>query len=98
VTFEIALLLGLVIVAVVFFSFDWVSADVIGLGLLLALMRTGLLPAPRAFAGFGSDTVIMILGLLIMTAALFKAGVVDIVGRLTALPEIKSSTSGKRPN
>lgn len=80
-TFEIALLLGLIIAAVVFFCFEWVSADVVGLGLLLALMLTGLLPANKAFAGFGSDTVIMILGLLIMTAALLKAGVVDIVGR-----------------
>lgn len=81
-TNEIALLLGLIIVAVIFFSFEWVSADVVGLGLLLTLMLTGLLPANRAFAGFGSDTVIMIIGLLIMTAALMKAGVVDIVGRL----------------
>jgi di/tricarboxylate transporter len=66
----------------VLFSFDWVSPDVVGLGLLLALVVTGLLPAQKAFAGFGSDTVIMILGLLIMTAALMKAGVVDIIGRL----------------
>ena len=81
-TFEIALLLGLITIAVVFFSFEWVPADVIALGLLLALMLTGLLPPQKAFAGFGSETVIMILGLLIMTAALLKAGVVDIVGRL----------------
>jgi len=81
VTYEIALLLGLIIIAVVFFCFEWVSADVVALGLLLTLMLTGLLPANKAFAGFGSDTVIMIIGLLIMTAALMKAGVVDIVGR-----------------
>lgn len=80
-TFEIALLLGLILLAVIFFCFEWVSADVVGLGLLLTLMLTGLLPADKAFAGFGSDTVIMIIGLLIMTAALMKAGVVDIVGR-----------------
>jgi di/tricarboxylate transporter len=80
-TFEIALLLGLILVAVVCFSFEWVSADVVALGLLLTLMLTGLLPAEKAFAGFGSDTVIMVIGLLIMTAALLKAGVVDIVGR-----------------
>lgn len=80
-TNEIALLLGLIIIAVVFFAFEWVSADVVALGLLLTLMLTGLLPANKAFAGFGSDTVIMIIGLLIMTAALMKAGVVDIVGR-----------------
>jgi di/tricarboxylate transporter len=81
VTYDIALLLGLILIAVVFFCFEWVSADVVGLGLLLTLMLTGLLPADKAFAGFGSDTVIMIIGLLIMTAALMKAGVVDIVGR-----------------
>ncbi|MGC3957693.1 MAG: SLC13 family permease [Verrucomicrobiota bacterium] len=80
-TFEIALLLGLIIVAVVCFCFEWVSADVVALGLLLTLMLTGLLPADKAFSGFGSDTVIMIIGLLIMTAALLKAGVVDLVGR-----------------
>ncbi len=80
-TFEIALLLGLIVVAIVFFCFEWVSADVVALGLLLTLILTGLLPTDKAFAGFGSDTVIMIIGLLIMTAALLKAGVVDIVGR-----------------
>ena len=80
-TFEIALLLGLVITAVVFFSFEWVSADVVGLGLVLALILTGLLPVKDAFAGFGSDTVLMILSLLIMTAALLKTGVVDLAGR-----------------
>lgn len=79
-TFEIVLLLALVVVALVFFSFEWVSSDVVALGLVLALILTGLLPAKDAFAGFGSDTVLMILGLLIMTSALIKTGVVDLVG------------------
>jgi di/tricarboxylate transporter len=81
VTFAIALLLGLVIVALVLFSFDWVSSDVVALGLLLVLVLTGLLPAETAFAGFGSETVIMILGLLIMSSALVETGVVDLAGR-----------------
>lgn len=80
-TIQIALLLSLITVAVVFFSVEWVSSDVVGLGLLLALAITGLVPAKDAFAGFGSDTVLMILGLLIMTTALVKTGVVDLVGR-----------------
>lgn len=80
-TFEIFLLLGLIAVALVLFSLDWVSSDVVALGLLLTLILTGLLPAQTAFSGFGSDTVVMILGLLIMTAALVKTGVVDLAGR-----------------
>ncbi len=48
--------------------------------LVLALIFTGLIKPAAAFQGFGSDTVIMILGLLILTAALLKTGVMDLVG------------------
>ena len=81
VTFPIALLLILTVVAMVLFAWEVVSADVIALGLLLTLTLTGLLPPDRAFAGFGSDTVIVILGLLILTAALLRTGVMDLAGR-----------------
>jgi di/tricarboxylate transporter len=81
VTFQIGFLLLLIVVALVFFSFEWVSTDVVALGLMLTLVLTGLLPAKEAFAGFGSDTVLMVLGLLIMTSALMHTGVVELVGR-----------------
>ncbi len=81
-TFEIGLLLGIVVVAGILFSLEWISPDVIGLGVLVALAITGLLPKDRAFEGFGSDTVIIILGLLIMTAALLRTGVMDLTARL----------------
>jgi di/tricarboxylate transporter len=78
---DILLLLIIIGVSVVFFSFEWFSADVVALALLLVLILTGLLPTENAFAGFGSDTVMMILGLLIMTAALARTGVVELSGR-----------------
>lgn len=80
-TFEIGLLFALICFAVVLFATEWVETDVTALGLLIVLVLTGLLPANRAFVGFGSDTVIMILGLLILTAALMRTGVMDVVGR-----------------
>ncbi len=80
-TFQIALLLGLIAVTLVFFSMDWVSSDIVALGLLLTLMLTGLLAPKEAFAGFGSDTVLMTLGLLILTSALTKTGGVQLVGQ-----------------
>jgi di/tricarboxylate transporter len=80
-TSDIAILLALTAAALVLFSFEWISADVVALGLLLSLTLLGLVPADRAFAGFGSDTFILILGLLIMTAALVRTGVVDLMGR-----------------
>ncbi|MFT3781973.1 MAG: SLC13 family permease [Nibricoccus sp.] len=80
-TFQILLLLVLLAVALVFFWRETVPAEVVALGLLLLLVFTGLVPKERAFDGFGSDTVIMILGLFILTAALERTGVVDIFGR-----------------
>ncbi len=56
-------------------------ADVVALGVMLAVIASGLLPPDKAFAGFGSDTVMMILGLLMMSAGLIQTGVVEIAGR-----------------
>ena len=79
-TFEIGLLLFLTLAAVVLFSMGTISPDVTALSLVLALVFTKLLKPDVAFQGFGSETVIMILGLLILTAALVRTGVVDLVG------------------
>jgi di/tricarboxylate transporter len=80
-TIEILLLLVILAVALVFFSFEWVTPDVTGLGLLMALIVLHLIPVENAFAGFGSDTVMMLLGLLILTAALINTGVVEIISQ-----------------
>lgn len=80
-TFEIGLLLALVLLSLVLFSIEWVPADVVALGLMLALVVFRVLSPAEAFAGFGSETVLMILGLLVMTASLLETGVVEIVGR-----------------
>lgn len=80
-TVPIILLLILLGIALVFFWFEWIPPDVTALGVLLALILLGLIPLEQAFAGFGSDTVMLLLGLLIMTAALMRTGVVEVVSR-----------------
>ena len=78
---DIALCLAVLVAAVALFAWDRIPADVVALGVLLAVTGTNLVTAEQAFAGFGSGTVIMILGLFVMTAALSHTGIVDIVGR-----------------
>jgi di/tricarboxylate transporter len=81
-TLPILLLLITVLVGLVFFSLEIIPSDVTALGILLFLTIAGLLPAEKAFAGFGSDAVLMILGILVMVEALTRTGVTDFVGRL----------------
>ena len=80
-TLDIALFLALFVAALVLFTFEWVPADVTALGLMLALVILGLLDPAEAFAGFGSETVLMILGLLILTEALVNTGLIDLLGQ-----------------
>lgn len=77
---EIAMCLAILVTAVVLFAWDRIPSDVVALGVLVAVIATGLVGADKAFAGFGSGTVIMILGFLIMTSALANTGIVDTVG------------------
>jgi len=78
---QILLMLGTVLAAVVLFSWARLPTDATALGILLFLILTGLLPPEKAFAGFGSDVVVMMLGLLILMAALARTGVTDFAAR-----------------
>ena len=80
-TIQMILLIVIIIAALVLFSIETLPADITALGVMMTLILLGILPAETAFAGFGSDTSIMILGLLILTAALVRTGVVQIISR-----------------
>src|SRR5918997_2937038 len=80
-TFDIAIVLALLLVALVLFSTERIPIDVVTILLVISLILTGTLTVSEAFAGFGNDIVITIAGLFILTGGLVKTGVVDVVGR-----------------
>lgn len=80
-TIENILLLTIIAIALVLFSIEWIAIDIVALGLLASLIITGLLPLDQAFAGFGNDTIVLIVGLLILTASLVRNGVVDLLSQ-----------------
>ncbi len=59
-TLHMILLLIIILDALVMFSIDLIQADIVALGVMMALILTGIVPANIAFSGFGSDTAIMI--------------------------------------
>src|SRR6185295_7899414 len=80
-TIQIAIVLGLLFVALVLFSTERIPIEVVALLLVMALVVTNTLTASEAFAGFGNDIVITIAGLFILTGGLAKTGVIDLIGR-----------------
>jgi di/tricarboxylate transporter len=80
--FQIILMLITLGAAVLLFTFEWFPVDITALGILLVLILTGLLPAQLAFDGFGSDVFVMMFGLLILTAALYRTGATKLAGQV----------------
>jgi len=79
---EIALVLGLLVLAIVLFALEKLSVDVITLLLLSALVLTGVLSPAEAFAGFSSDILIILGSIFVIGGALRETGVLDVVGRV----------------
>ncbi|MCC6724377.1 MAG: SLC13 family permease, partial [Saprospiraceae bacterium] len=90
---EIALVLGLLVVAVVLFATEKVPVDVITVGLLIVLTSLGILTPSEAFSGFGSDFIVMLASIFVVGAAMQKAGVLDVLGhRLFSLTQNRVRT------
>jgi len=77
----IAIVLGIVLVALVLFTIDVVPIEVSSLTVVCLLALTGVLTPAQAFEGFSNDTVIFIFTLLAMTQGLASTGVVHLIGQ-----------------
>lgn len=89
---EIALVLGLLALAVVLFALEALSVDLVTLLLLLALIAAGILTPAEAFAGFASELVLTLIAIFVLSGALQQTGAVTLLaGWLDRL-------AGARPN
>jgi di/tricarboxylate transporter len=80
-TLEIALTLGIVVLAIVLFATEKLRVDVIALIVLLSVGITGLVSPEEIFAGFANPAVITVWAVYMVSGGLFKTGVADILGR-----------------
>jgi di/tricarboxylate transporter len=78
---EIAITLGLLLLALVLFGTEKLPVDVVGIILVIGLVMTGILTVNEGLAGFGDNVIITIGGLFVLTGGLIKTGLVDLIGR-----------------
>jgi di/tricarboxylate transporter len=77
---EIALVLGLLVVAIGLFTWEKISVDVVTLLLLIILILSGILTPTEAFAGFSSDFIIILASIFVVSGAMQETGVLDRIG------------------
>ncbi|MBK9175473.1 MAG: SLC13 family permease [Flavobacteriales bacterium] len=74
---EIALVLGLLVAAIILFSTERVGVDVVTGLLLVVLVITGILTTSEAFSAFGTDFIVMLASIYVITNAVETSGVLD---------------------
>ncbi|MCA9955798.1 MAG: SLC13 family permease [Anaerolineales bacterium] len=80
-TLEMWLVLGILVAAIVLFITEWLRVDVVAVGVLLALMLTGVLTTGEALAGFSSTAVLTIASLFVVGGAVLHTGLAGAIGR-----------------
>ena len=79
-TYEIALVLGILGVALILFVTEVLRMDVVALLVLATLAVTGLVDADAAISGFSNPAVITVWAMFILSDGLTRTGIADILG------------------
>lgn len=74
---ELFLVLAILAVTVVLIVTEWIRIDLVALMAMLSLVWVGVLEPADARAGFSSNAVLAIIGVMVLGRGLFKSGVTD---------------------
>ena len=91
-TWEIAFVLGLTIVAVVLFVTEKFSTDVVAVLVMVVLLVSGILTPAEGFNGFANPATVTVGAMFVISAGLFRAGAVNFLGRGVRRLARRSST------
>jgi len=79
-TFDIALVLSIVALAVLLFVTERIRVDLVALLVLGSLALTGLVTPTEALSGFSNPAVVTVWAVFILSSALSRTGVANVVG------------------
>jgi len=82
VTTDIAIVLSIIFLAVVLFIWERFSVDTVAILVMIALMATGILTPDEGFAGFSNAATITVGAMFVISAAVFKSGIMNNVSRI----------------
>jgi di/tricarboxylate transporter len=89
---QLAIVLGILAVTVLFIVTEWIRIDVVAITAMLSLVWAGSISAEQARSGFSSNAVLAIIGVMIMGRGLYKAGVTEKIAQFI----LSVAGSGKR--
>lgn len=79
-TFEIALVLGILLISLVLFVSEIIRMDLVAMLVLCSLAVTGLVGPNEAFLGFSNSAVITVWAMFILSEGLTRTGIANVIG------------------
>lgn len=79
---EIIMVMAVLVAAILFFIFEWVRVDVVGIIMMVILPLLGLVTPQEAISGLSSNAVVSIIAVIIIGAGLDKTGAMNALARL----------------
>jgi di/tricarboxylate transporter len=73
--------LGILVAAIVLFITEWLRVDIVALGVVVALMLTGVLTTSEAIAGFSNSVVLIVAALFVVGGAVRLTGLASMIGQ-----------------
>ncbi len=80
-TYEAWLVLGILTIAIILFLTELLRVDIVAMGVVVALMLTGILTPSEAISGFANSAVITIAALFVVGGAILQTGLAGMIGR-----------------
>ena len=78
---EIAFLLLLLLAVMVALAAEWLSVDIIALGMALVLVMSGILTPGEVFSGFAGEFIFVLCAIFILSGALARTGIMEVFAR-----------------
>jgi di/tricarboxylate transporter len=80
-TYETWLVLAILLIGIVLFITEVLRVDIVAVGVVVALMLTGILTPAEAISGFSNSAVIVIGALFVVGGAISQTGLAGMIGR-----------------
>src|SRR5690606_534863 len=81
-TFEIALVLGIIGIAVFFFVSEKLPVDIVSVLGMILFVAVGILTPEEGFSGFSNAATLTVGAMFVISASIFKTGILNSAGAL----------------
>jgi len=80
-TLQMGIVMGVLVMAILMFIFEWVRVDVVGWIMMVILPILGVVTPKEAISGLSSNAVVSIIAVIIIGAGLDKTGCMNVLAR-----------------